>query len=551
MQQPVVRIGEWLVTPSVNQISRQGRRITLEPRLIDLLMYFAHHPDEVLSRDNIIDHVWMRTIVTNHVVTQSISELRKSLRDGGDSNAEYIVTVPKRGYKLTAPVIWCEENSDEIDNSSTSPPPIAATNAEPTEGVTAAAPVPPASLQTPTKKAKKPRIAAFWTWVMFLLSLATLVVFIVMSVVDHNAAVTKTRLLLNPRDIDVRFEGGNSCNNWVSQESYAIGLGGLITDLLNTYSTFMVHDKTNYRVNEPSSSGKTLTIQFVNQRHYRAQQCFMSVVLIDNADGSTMLDKRYFVTNTNQLSIQDDLFNSLSFVLTQPWPDRMREQLALFRTPQNTALAGIIYIAATQVIAGMFPASVMASSGAPFAISTSTILGGWAAPLVSAFTAFACLTSLGSWMMLVGQAGVRAANDGNFPKIYGEMDKNGIPKKGLLLAAVKMTALMILITIMNSSGGKASDLFGELTGIAVLLTMLPYFYSCVDLIRFEGFNIRNSVSLICSVLGCAFCFIALMGASSFELSGTFIVSLIILMFYGRKMHQRQNNDSDNNTAEAL
>ncbi len=31
-----------------------------------------------------------------------------------------------------------------------------------------------------------------------------------MSVVDHNAAVTKTRLLLNPRDIDVRFEGGNS-----------------------------------------------------------------------------------------------------------------------------------------------------------------------------------------------------------------------------------------------------------------------------------------------------------------------------------------------------
>ncbi|MEA7520274.1 hypothetical protein ONQ60_26790, partial [Salmonella enterica subsp. enterica serovar Virginia] len=42
MQQPVVRIGEWLVTPSVNQISRQGRQITLEPRLIDLLMYFAH-----------------------------------------------------------------------------------------------------------------------------------------------------------------------------------------------------------------------------------------------------------------------------------------------------------------------------------------------------------------------------------------------------------------------------------------------------------------------------------------------------------------------------
>ena len=38
MQQPVVRVGEWLVTPSINQISRNGRQLTLEPRLIDLLV---------------------------------------------------------------------------------------------------------------------------------------------------------------------------------------------------------------------------------------------------------------------------------------------------------------------------------------------------------------------------------------------------------------------------------------------------------------------------------------------------------------------------------
>lgn len=204
-------------------------------------------------------------------------------------------------------------------------------------------------------------------------------------------------------------------------------------------------------------------------------------------------------------------------------------------TMLGTFLAGIVYIAATQVIAGMYPASQMAASGAPFAVSASTMVGSWAGPVVSAFTAFACLTSLGSWMMLVGQAGARAAHDGNFPKVYGEMDKDGIPRKGLFLAAIKMTVLMILITVMNASGGKASDLFGELTGIAVLLTMLPYFYSCIDLIRFDGANLKNILSLIASVLGCVFCFIALMGANSFELAGTFIISLIILMFYSRKM----------------
>ncbi|WP_353960826.1 winged helix-turn-helix domain-containing protein [Shigella sonnei] len=48
---------------------------------------------------NIIDNVWKRSIVTNHVVTQSISELRKSLKDNDEDSPVYIATVPKRGYK--------------------------------------------------------------------------------------------------------------------------------------------------------------------------------------------------------------------------------------------------------------------------------------------------------------------------------------------------------------------------------------------------------------------------------------------------------------------
>ncbi len=100
----------------------------------------------------------------------------------------------------------------------------------------------------------------------------------------------------------------------------------------------MVHDKTNYNISEPSSSGKTLTIEFVNQRHYRAQQCFMSIKLVDNADGSTMLDKRYFVTNDNQLSIQKDLMNSLSDALTQPWPDRLQAMLSHYQPAQSSSL---------------------------------------------------------------------------------------------------------------------------------------------------------------------------------------------------------------------
>lgn len=53
MQQPVVRVGEWLVTPSINQISRNGRQLTLEPRLIDLLVSLLNTVAKYLAGMNL------------------------------------------------------------------------------------------------------------------------------------------------------------------------------------------------------------------------------------------------------------------------------------------------------------------------------------------------------------------------------------------------------------------------------------------------------------------------------------------------------------------
>lgn len=178
-------------------------------------------------------------------------------------------------------------------------------------------------------------------------------------------------------------------------------------------------------------------------------------------------------------------------------------------TMLGALLAGLVYIGSSQAIAGMFPASVTAASGAPFALSASLM------------------------------AGARAAQEGYIPKIYGELDKNGLPRKGLILSATQMTVLMAVITAMNASGGSASDLFGMITGIAVLLTMLPYFYSCVNLLRIEGATTRNVISCIASVLGSGFCFIALAGAGFNQLIATFIVSLVIMMFFSWKKGKLQ------------
>ena len=73
---------------------------------MDLLCFFASRADEVVTRKEIVDNCWNRTFVTDQVVTQSIFELRKYLRGGRPKAeaADYIRTVPKRGYQLVASV---------------------------------------------------------------------------------------------------------------------------------------------------------------------------------------------------------------------------------------------------------------------------------------------------------------------------------------------------------------------------------------------------------------------------------------------------------------
>ncbi|EEJ5888910.1 CadC family transcriptional regulator [Salmonella enterica subsp. enterica serovar Bareilly] len=336
MQSFRVQVGDWLVTPSANRISYQDQHILLEPRLIDLLVYFAHHPDEVLSRDEIINNVWNRSIVTNHVVTQSISKLRNSLRNGNNSGQEYIVTIPKRGYKLTAVVSWRNEpiiisNPDHDDEN----------ERDKTTIIQSAAPAPKKGLsfRKRRRKVEKHNLnMMFWSWFVFLMSLSSVVALVMMSMLNSQPMVTKSNILLNPRDIDIRFEPRNTCNNWALQEDYAFSLGEIITSSLNTFSTFMAHDKTAYHVNESSFAGKTLSMKFINKRHYRSQQCFMLVQLIDNADNSVMLSKRYFITNNNLISVQQDLLNNLSSVLMLPWSEEFQKKQKLFSSLQNSTL---------------------------------------------------------------------------------------------------------------------------------------------------------------------------------------------------------------------
>jgi DNA-binding winged helix-turn-helix (wHTH) protein/Tfp pilus assembly protein PilF len=93
--------GEWMVAPSRNLLVRGDEQMRVEPRVMDVLVYLADRADQVVSKEDLFEHVWGDRYVTDDVLTVTIYALRKALRDDA-RRPRYIETVSRRGYRWIA-----------------------------------------------------------------------------------------------------------------------------------------------------------------------------------------------------------------------------------------------------------------------------------------------------------------------------------------------------------------------------------------------------------------------------------------------------------------
>ena len=96
-------IGGCMVRPSLNLIECAGHSTRISPRAMDTLVHLSARAGEVVSGDELIDAVWRGRVVYDAQIYKIISELRRAFRDHGNGES-FIQTVPKRGYRLVAPV---------------------------------------------------------------------------------------------------------------------------------------------------------------------------------------------------------------------------------------------------------------------------------------------------------------------------------------------------------------------------------------------------------------------------------------------------------------
>ena len=97
------RLGEWLVRPGLNQLSRAGTVAHLRPKAMDVLVYLAARGGEVVPKDEVIRAIWAKQFLSDSALSRAVCELREALGDEAQRST-YIQTIPKRGYRLITAV---------------------------------------------------------------------------------------------------------------------------------------------------------------------------------------------------------------------------------------------------------------------------------------------------------------------------------------------------------------------------------------------------------------------------------------------------------------
>lgn len=96
--------GDLVLDRRARRVTLAGQTLTLTPKALAVLEYLMTHPDELLTRDRLLDAVWgwdypagTRTVDTR------VAELRRALAEDV-SHPRYIETLPGEGYRFIAPV---------------------------------------------------------------------------------------------------------------------------------------------------------------------------------------------------------------------------------------------------------------------------------------------------------------------------------------------------------------------------------------------------------------------------------------------------------------
>lgn len=99
----VISFVDFKIDTARGELTQDGQVVSLEPQVLDLIIYLASHPGQIVTRDDLIENVWGGRIVSDSAVSSRINAARTALGDDGQRQ-EMIKTIPRRGFRFEATV---------------------------------------------------------------------------------------------------------------------------------------------------------------------------------------------------------------------------------------------------------------------------------------------------------------------------------------------------------------------------------------------------------------------------------------------------------------
>jgi eukaryotic-like serine/threonine-protein kinase len=119
----VYRVGDLTLDVSARLLVRDGQAVTLPPKTFELLVELVRRAPAVVSRQELMDSVWVDELVNDETLTQRVMLLRRTIGDHA-KEATYLASVPRWGYRIVAPVARQADRAatDQVEGPATPRP---------------------------------------------------------------------------------------------------------------------------------------------------------------------------------------------------------------------------------------------------------------------------------------------------------------------------------------------------------------------------------------------------------------------------------------------
>lgn len=95
--------GGFVLDPERRELRRGAEVIAIGPQVFDLLAHLVRNRERVVSKDDLLDAVWHRRIVSESTLTSHINAVRKAIGDSGEEQ-RLVRTIARKGFRFVAEV---------------------------------------------------------------------------------------------------------------------------------------------------------------------------------------------------------------------------------------------------------------------------------------------------------------------------------------------------------------------------------------------------------------------------------------------------------------